>query len=390
MPVVSFGVTVNIAPGDNARIVLRTGILAVHLSGLTKRKVVVCITGLSGSALSICVVTADTRALVEYLVLDTSTNKTSFYCDDGLITDHHEIAVMKTDQRSVDGQFRMLVRGTGADGSPVEEVSQLFTLNVRPFWTRAAHKAMRVPLFTLKGSFGNGSSPMNACRSPPAVMAGSSASPPSPPFEVKAFPWPKSAPASPGPDALRDAINSATAATDAASFIGVQEHSQDSQDQVPSVPPPALSQQPTARRTPATTPCRRAQHAATKRARQPMRSSRPSHPTLSLSLRTQSRVREHGGALLATGSCPAEPATPTGAVAMWPEEPGLTPECTRYILKLRQARTKLAKLEGSDPTPCFSRLKSWDRLPDAQAHSGDGHTQRTSALTRHSAGCSPE
>ena len=64
MPVVSFGVTVNIATGDNARIVLRTGILAVHLSGLTKRKVVVCITGLSGSALSICVVTADTRALV--------------------------------------------------------------------------------------------------------------------------------------------------------------------------------------------------------------------------------------------------------------------------------------------------------------------------------------
>ena len=53
------------------------------------------------------------------------------------------------------------------------------------------------------------------------------------------------------------------------------------------------------------------------------------------------------------------------AVAVWPEEPGLTPECTRYILKLRQARTKLAKLEGSDPTPCFSRLKSWDRLPDA-------------------------
>jgi len=38
MPVVSFGVTVNIATGDNARIVLRTGILAV--------------------------VTADTRALV--------------------------------------------------------------------------------------------------------------------------------------------------------------------------------------------------------------------------------------------------------------------------------------------------------------------------------------
>ena len=127
MPVVSFGVTVNIAPGDNARIVLRTGILAVHLSGLTKRKVVVCITGLSGSVLSICVVTADTRALVEYLVLDTSTNKTSFCCDDGLITDHHELAVMKTDQRSLAGQFRMLVRGTGADGSPVEEVSQLFS-----------------------------------------------------------------------------------------------------------------------------------------------------------------------------------------------------------------------------------------------------------------------
>jgi hypothetical protein len=96
MPVVSFGVTVNIAPGDNARIVLRTGILAIHLSGLKR-------------------------------VLDTSTNKTSFCCDDGLITDHHELAVMKTDQRSVAGQFRMLVRGTGADGSPVEEVSQLFS-----------------------------------------------------------------------------------------------------------------------------------------------------------------------------------------------------------------------------------------------------------------------
>ena len=106
----------------------------------------------------------------------------------------------------------------------------------------------------------------------------------------------------------------------------------------------------------------------------------------------QSRVREHGTVVDALSPRTHVPLTRRlrRAVAVWPEEPGLTPECTRYILKLRQARTKLAKLEGSDPTPCFSRLKSWDRLPDAQAHSGDGHTQRTSALTRHSAGCSPE
>jgi hypothetical protein len=33
-------------------------------------------------------------------------------------------------------------------------------------------------------------------------------------------------------------------------------------------------------------------------------------------------------ALLTTGSCPADPATPRRAVAVWPEEPGLTPAPT--------------------------------------------------------------
>ena len=33
-------------------------------------------------------------------------------------------------------------------------------------------------------------------------------------------------------------------------------------------------------------------------------------------------------ALLATGPCLADPATPTGSVAVWPEEPGLTPAPT--------------------------------------------------------------
>ena len=49
-------------------------------------------------------------------------------------------------------------------------------------------------------------------------------------------------------------------------------------------------------------------------------------PSLGRQLEARQRAAgaDESRALLATDSCPADPATPTGCVAVWPEMPGLT------------------------------------------------------------------